>query len=124
VPVHSSIDIAVSKPALRTVSTSSTPPACETTVRPPPLDADTRVRTDTLLHLESASFRAANRTLEKSHRCRSGAPSAYLIKRRTSHLVKARGQPVSRTSPNPRTARPARALTFHAPGQAQGLPSR
>lgn len=29
-------DIAVSRPALRTVSTSSTPPACETTARPPP----------------------------------------------------------------------------------------
>ncbi|MGY3677790.1 hypothetical protein ACVWXU_001413 [Streptomyces sp. TE33382] len=29
-------DIAVSNPALRTVSTSSTPPACETTARPPP----------------------------------------------------------------------------------------
>jgi hypothetical protein len=55
------------------------------------LDADTRVRPDTLLHLESASFRAANRTLDKSHRCRSGALSAYLIKPRTPHLAKARG---------------------------------
>jgi hypothetical protein len=35
-PRRQHADIAVSKPALRTVSTSSTPPACETTVRPPP----------------------------------------------------------------------------------------
>jgi hypothetical protein len=55
------------------------------------LDADTRVRPDTLLHLESASFRAANRTLDKSHRCRSGALSAYLIKSRTAGAMKARG---------------------------------
>ena len=32
----SAADIAESRPVLRTVSTSSTPPACETTVRPPP----------------------------------------------------------------------------------------
>lgn len=32
----SAADIAPSRPALRTVSTSSTPPACETTARPPP----------------------------------------------------------------------------------------
>lgn len=55
------------------------------------LDADTRVQPDTLAHLENASFRAADRTLNKSHRCRSGALSAYLIKHRTIHLVKARG---------------------------------
>lgn len=55
------------------------------------LDADTRVPPDTLAHLESASSRTANRTLGKSHRCRSGALSAYLIKTWTSTPMKARG---------------------------------
>ncbi|MGW4201012.1 hypothetical protein [Streptomyces sp. NPDC004726] len=55
------------------------------------LDADTRVQPDTPAHLESASFRAANRTLDKSHRCRSEALSAYLIRAWTSTLMKARG---------------------------------
>ncbi|GGK29188.1 hypothetical protein GCM10011583_71370 [Streptomyces camponoticapitis] len=55
------------------------------------LDADTRVQPDTLTHLESASFRAANRTLDKSHRCRSGALSAYLSKSWTGTLMNARG---------------------------------
>ena len=55
------------------------------------LDTDTRVRPDTLLHLESASFLAADRTLDKSHRCRSAALSTYLIKTRTAPLAKARG---------------------------------
>ncbi len=32
----SAADIAVPRPTLRTVSTSRTPPACETTARPPP----------------------------------------------------------------------------------------
>lgn len=55
------------------------------------LDADTRVRPDTLLHLRSASFLAANRTLDKSHRCRSGALLAFSTKHRTATVVKARG---------------------------------
>jgi hypothetical protein len=43
-----------------------------------------RVRPDTHVHLESASFLAADWTLDKSHRCRSAALSTYLIKDRTS----------------------------------------
>jgi hypothetical protein len=48
-------------------------------------------RPTTLAHLESASFLAADRTLDKSHRCRSAALSTYLIKTRTGPAVKARG---------------------------------
>ncbi|MCW2916706.1 MAG: hypothetical protein JWN52_4774 [Actinomycetia bacterium] len=48
------------------------------------LHADRRVRPDTHVHLESASFLVADRTLDKSHRCRSAALSTYLIKDRTS----------------------------------------
>jgi hypothetical protein len=55
------------------------------------LDTDTRVRPATLLHLESASFLAADRTLDKSHRCRSAALSTFLIKTWTVPLAKARG---------------------------------
>jgi hypothetical protein len=55
------------------------------------LDTDMRVRPDTLLHLGSASFLAANRILSKSYRCRSGALPVFLIKPRTGRFVKARG---------------------------------
>ncbi len=41
------------------------------------LDADMRIGPDTLLHWGGASFLAANRTLSKSHRCRSGALPAF-----------------------------------------------
>jgi hypothetical protein len=36
-------------------------------------------------------FPCSDRTLDKSHRCRSAALSTYLIKTRTCPLVKARG---------------------------------
>ena len=55
------------------------------------LDTDMRVRPETPLHLGSASLLAANRTLSKSCRCRSGAFPMFLIKRRTVRFMKARG---------------------------------
>lgn len=70
----SATDTAASRPVLRTVSTSSTDPAWETTERPAALDADTRVRPDTLLHLGIASFLAANRALSKSYRWQEHLP--------------------------------------------------
>lgn len=54
------------------------------------LDADRRIRPDALVHLEGASFLAADRDPGPCHRCSSAAP-AYLIKTGTSPLVKARG---------------------------------
>jgi hypothetical protein len=56
---------------------------------PAALDADRRIRPDALVHLESASFLAADRNPGKRHRCSSAAPD-YLIKTGTSPLVKAR----------------------------------
>lgn len=55
------------------------------------LSRDTWVQPDTLVHLASASFLATNGTLDKPYRCRSGALLAFMIKPRTTHLVKARG---------------------------------
>lgn len=50
------------------------------------LDTDRQVGPETLVHLESASFLATDRTLEKSHRCWSAVLSNVLIKGRTGSL--------------------------------------
>lgn len=57
----------------------------------PDADADARVGTDTLLHLESASDSGRNKDLNNPHSCWSGALSDYPTTRRTPGFMKARG---------------------------------
>lgn len=87
----SAADIAVSRPLLRMVSTSSTPSGLGDHRPASALDADKRIAPDTLRHLRSASFHVTTWTLNKSHRCRSGALFAFPITHRTPSHVKARG---------------------------------
>jgi hypothetical protein len=55
------------------------------------LNADARIRPDTLLHLGSASDGGRNKDLDNPHSCWSEALFAYLTTRRTARFMKARG---------------------------------
>ena len=68
----SAVDNARSSPAARTVSTSATPPACDTTPTPPRVGMDTRIQPDTL-HLEGAPRSTGSSGLDNPDPCWPGA---------------------------------------------------
>jgi hypothetical protein len=110
-------DNAQARPVLRAVSSSRTPPACETTPVPPP---DTRTRGYDplrLLTLRAPFASATYRTLAVPYRPSAAACSVFLTARRTAPLVTARagslavsrsrrgaGQTVSFVRPTPDAA--------------------
>jgi hypothetical protein len=81
-------------------------------------DADTRVGSDTLLHLGSASDGGRNKDFDNPHSCWSEALFAYLITHRTARFMKARG--LGLYQHGHRSAR--RTVAGFAEGPARGQP--